>query len=114
MSITEWNDSEFGQTWTWLQERSKANKHRRDEVEELYFLNRLNTFYLISAWAKGLHHPSDLYELPSDKEAVKGIKERYNPFTPEAEEAFAKMDRMVYKDKNTEFLKEVEWQARQQ
>ena len=113
MNISEWNDSEFGQTWTWLQERSRAYKHNRDQIEETYFLNRLNTFYILSAWTNGIKHPTDLYELPGDKETVKGIKDKYNPFTPEAEEAFAKMDRMVYMDKNAEFLKELKWQTQQ-
>lgn len=110
MKPEEFNHSEFGQTWTWVQERSKANKHQRDQQEELYYLNRLNTFYLISAWANGLRNPKELYELPSDKE-VAIDKSKYNPFTPEAEEAFSKYDRMVYDNKgqNNEFLKEITW-----
>lgn len=77
----------------------------------MYFLNRLNTFYLLSAWTNGLKHPTDLYELPGDKDTVKVIKDKHNPFTPEAEAAFEKMDKMVFKEKNTEFLKEVQWQG---
>jgi len=109
MSISEFNDSEFGQTWTWVQERSKAKRHERDQNEEMYYLSRLNTFYLISAWTKGIKDPKDLYKLPGDEESKKKITENMNPFSEEAQAAFDKMDKMKFDKNNGDFLKEIQW-----
>lgn len=109
MTPNEWETSEFGRTWTWLEERSRAAKHEREQKEEMYFLNRLNTYYLISAWTKGVKNPSDLYTLPGDEESKKKITENMNPFSEEAQAAFDKMDKMKFDKNNGDFLKEIQW-----
>lgn len=111
MKPIEWKESEFGETFTWLEERNKAVKHQREQQEEAYHLNRINTFYMVAMWAKGIKNPKDLYELPGDEEVKNIDKSKYNPFTPEVEAAFEKMEKMKFEKGEGNFIKEakIEW-----
>ncbi|MBK8698373.1 MAG: hypothetical protein IPN29_02015 [Saprospiraceae bacterium] len=88
MSITEFNNNEFGQTWTWLQERSKANRHRREEQEELYYMHRLNTWIMARVQGLKQDKPQDLYSLPGEV-----VKPKADPFSAEANSIFDKWDK---------------------
>ena len=108
MKPIEWENCEFGQTWMWLEERAKYEKHQREQHEEAYYINRLNTFYQLSAWTNSIKRPTDLYELPSDKGVkVKAIPDNLNPFSPENDAIFEKMDKMKFDKGGGDFINEV-------
>lgn len=87
MGIHEFNDCEFGQTWTWLSERSKAAKHQREQIEEGYYMERMNTWIIARTFGLKQERPQDLYSLPSETPAIS-----VDPFGEEANSLFDKWD----------------------
>ena len=76
MSITEFNNSELGETCMFIDERKRMLMDEIEAQTSVARLNRLNTVYIMNAFGAKIKKPWTLYQLPGDDEAIKAEAEK--------------------------------------
>ena len=89
MSVSEFNNAEFGQTMMFIEERQKIMIQEGKRLNEQHMISRINTFYIMKTFGSKVSSPDELYQLNSDTDEVKNKTK--NPFDPELDKIFQKL-----------------------
>lgn len=86
MSNTEFYESNFGDTLLFIEARRHLKQDQQDNEIYKMKIQRLNTFYLITATGAKVSSPEKLYNLKGDEDC--GQNDIDDAFSEEANEAF--------------------------